>query len=137
MTARQIRKNPRSLPFEIPDHDDFTPPTAHHEQLEGHDEDETQRDGHYGAPVDRASGYRASGDYYERDGETRLFGEQGPAGYGEGGRAAENPFVDDGDQQRYDSRDERLARRREEIDPYEAIRRVSLSFRMISSSTLD
>lgn len=69
-------------------------------------------------------GYRPSGDYYEGQGEGRLFGDSGA--YGEEDYhhpQARDPFEDQGGA--YDEEERERERRYEQADPYEAIRKVS------------
>jgi hypothetical protein len=105
LTFRAIRKNPTSSAFDIPG-----------SQFPADDEEAF-------APSDTDSpsqGYRASGDYYAAEGESRLFGES-VKGYG-GGRGGEfHPVVKDPfeDQQKGE-----YEMRYDGADPYEAIRKV-------------
>lgn len=73
-------------------------------------------------------GYRPSGDYYEGQGEGRLFGDSGT--YGEQDYhhpQARDPFEDQEQQRGYDDEERERERRYEQADPYEAIRKVRLS----------
>lgn len=142
ITARQIRKNPLSTPFEIP----FT---HSHEPVGGgsggggrggHNDDEEEandRGNNNQRPrereEDRNDSYatRPSGDYYRNE----PFNEPTPAGY-----EAKDPFNDEN--ARYDTteqgrggggggggeeeeEEDRYAARRAELDPYELVRKVS------------
>ncbi|ORY77642.1 hypothetical protein BCR35DRAFT_305416 [Leucosporidium creatinivorum] len=126
LTWYQIRKHPVSSGFAIPG-SQFP---ADDEEAFAHSDVESTPYSQVGGRANVVGGangggemgYRPSGDYYEGQGEGRLFGDSGA--YGEEDYhhpQARDPFEDQAGA--YDEEERERERRYEQADPYEAIRK--------------